>query len=56
MDHSVELRINPRIDRLVCSVTGREVDSAIPARSRVLLLLTASHLVPLGQRRAPGWE
>jgi len=29
---------------------------AISAGERVLLLLTAGHFIPLGQRRVPGWE
>ncbi len=32
------------------------VNGTIEPGSRVLLLLTASHFVPLGQRRVPGWE
>lgn len=41
----------------VVAALGRlRADGVIPAGSRVLLLLTASHLVPLGQRRVPGWE
>jgi len=31
-------------------------DGAIRDGERVLLLLTAGHLIPLGQRSVPGWD